>query len=171
MGLCGWGIRCCGEAGGAFTPLAAAYLQTSNTSLRQPISAEFFAQACEHSLDCVGQCGLPALSFLIYVGSHQKGNQVKSFVRFGVWAWGTVTVTLALAALVVVIAGGLSLEAPSTCEFLSKGDFDSNLGRLFYALKENGSLVAGILGFSGLAWSNFFATHSQLQGLSSKTAK
>ena len=87
---------------------------------------------------------------------------MKGFVRFGVWAWGLVTVVLAVLALLIVIAGGLSLPAPEACKFGELGPFQSVLARLFYALKENGSLVAGILGFSGLAWSNFFRTHTEL---------
>jgi hypothetical protein len=89
---------------------------------------------------------------------------MNDFVRFGVWAWGTITVVLAILALAVVVFGALSLPAPEACKFAEMGPFNTTLAKLFYALKENGSLVAGILGFSGLAWSNFFKTHAANTG-------
>ena len=91
---------------------------------------------------------------------------MKGFVRFGVWAWGLVTISLALIALTIVVVGGLSLPTPESCKFGELGPFQTTIAKLFYALKENGSLVAGILGFSGLAWSNFFKTHAEYQGAS-----
>jgi hypothetical protein len=88
---------------------------------------------------------------------------MNGFVRLGVWVWGSVTVSLALLALTVVVVGGLTLPVPEACKFGELGPFQTDIAKLFYALKENGSLVAGILGFSGLAWSNFFKAHSHNQ--------
>jgi hypothetical protein len=94
---------------------------------------------------------------------------MRAFVRGGVWVWGTVTVGLALASLIVVVVGALSLPpAAETCKFLDEPSMESYLGRLFYALKENNSLIAGILAFTGLAWSSFYKTYGYLLGLNSR---
>ncbi|WP_249605473.1 hypothetical protein [Chromobacterium sp. IRSSSOUMB001] len=76
-------------------------------------------------------------------------------IDFGVWVWGAVTVLMAIFFLSIVVLAGFYIEVPhSSCGF-SKGAPGWLVG-LFYSLKENGSLVAGILGFSGLAWVHFF---------------
>ena len=75
-------------------------------------------------------------------------------VKVGVWVWGAVTVLLAIAFLGIVIAAGFYIEPKDDGYCLLNAPH--LLFGLFYSLKENGSLVAGILGFSGLAWSYFF---------------
>ena len=69
-------------------------------------------------------------------------------IKVGVWVWGGLTVFLALASLFVVVAAGLHLNVRA--EF--SASVPSRLPGLYLALKENGSMVAGLLGFSGLAW-------------------
>jgi uncharacterized membrane protein YtjA (UPF0391 family) len=65
-------------------------------------------------------------------------------------SWGVVTVVLAAAALGLVIWAGFHMDETgrltSSCR----------LAGLYKAVSECDSLVAGILGFSGLAWAHFF---------------
>lgn len=72
--------------------------------------------------------------------------------EFGMKAWGVVTVVLAIAAFSVVVLGGayLGLDGkfvPETPRWIAG---------LYSAIKQCGNIVAGVLGFSGLAWSNFY---------------
>lgn len=76
-------------------------------------------------------------------------------MEIGVWIWGGVTVALAAGAVFVVVGSGVFLE-PAGASYQFEASAPHWLKGMFYALKENGSLVAGILGFSGLAWTNFF---------------
>lgn len=71
-------------------------------------------------------------------------------VKIGVVAWGTITVALALAALGLVIYAGYYMDADGRVIGLGW------VGGVYMAVSENESLVAGILGFSGLAWAHFF---------------
>jgi hypothetical protein len=82
-------------------------------------------------------------------------NANSNLIGAGVWVWGTVTVVLAVAALIVVIWSAFYIVR-SDDKYKFSGDAPARLIGMFYALKDNGSLVAGILGFSGLAWSYFF---------------
>lgn len=75
--------------------------------------------------------------------------------QIGVWIWGTATVVLALLSLSLVIVAGFYLDQ-SNDKYVFRPSSPSHLAGLFYAVKENGGLIAGILGFSGLAWSYFF---------------
>lgn len=68
--------------------------------------------------------------------------------NFGVNAWGISTVVLAIAALLVVILDGTFLGLD--------GKFVEGTPRWISSLQQCGNIVAGILGFSGLAWSNFY---------------
>jgi hypothetical protein len=68
--------------------------------------------------------------------------------KVGIWVWGAATVLLAVASLVVVATAGLHLNARA--EF--NASTPASLPGLYLALKENGSLVAGLVGFSALAW-------------------
>lgn len=68
--------------------------------------------------------------------------------RIGVWLWAAITIFFALASLFVVISAGLYLNVRA--EFSVA--VPPRLPGLYLALKENGTLVAGLLGFSGLAW-------------------
>jgi hypothetical protein len=70
------------------------------------------------------------------------------WIKVGVWVWGGLTVFLTLASLCVVIGAGLHLNVRA--EF--SASTPSSLPGLYLALKENGSLVAGLLGLSGVAW-------------------
>ena len=84
-----------------------------------------------------------------------------NLVRLGVWVWGTVTVLLALACLLVVVVSGLYL-VPVQDKYTFVGA-PKLLAGLFIALKESGSLVGGVLGFSGLAWAHFFKANNAVQ--------
>lgn len=70
--------------------------------------------------------------------------------RVGMWSWGIVTAVLAGAALALVVWAGFHMdEAGQLTSF-------GCLAGLYKAVSECDSLVAGILGFSGLAWAHFF---------------
>lgn len=83
-------------------------------------------------------------------------------INIGVWVWGVVTVSLAIAFLSVVVIAGFYIE-PTEASYRFVKSAPRWLVGLFYSLKENGSLVAGILGFSGLAWAHFFKVSSNVQ--------
>lgn len=76
-------------------------------------------------------------------------------ITLGMWAWGAVTVLLGFFFLCVVVIAGVYIRPTATSYYFVEGAPGLLVG-LFYSLKENGSLVAGILGFSGLAWAHFF---------------
>ena len=69
-------------------------------------------------------------------------------ISVGVWVWGGVTVFLAVLSLFIVFSAGLYLNVRA--EFAAT--VPARLPGLYLALKENGTLVAGLLGLSGLAW-------------------
>lgn len=73
-------------------------------------------------------------------------------VRAGVWVWGTVTAVLAAAALSIVAWVGWQGVPMNS----AGSDPVTGLMGIYTALQQCDSLVAGILGFSGLAWSHFF---------------
>jgi len=82
-------------------------------------------------------------------------------IEAGVWAWGTITTILAFCCLFVVFLAGFYLDG--------EGKFTKNVPMyisfipgMYEALKNNGSLVAGILGFSALAWAHFFAVNNRI---------
>lgn len=82
-------------------------------------------------------------------------------VQLGVWVWGGVTVLLAITFLSIVVAAGFYIEPiDDKYKFVNAPHL---LAGLFLALKENGSLVAGILGFSGLAWAHFFKASNNIE--------
>jgi len=66
----------------------------------------------------------------------------------GVWVWGGVTVFLAVVSLLIVFSAGLYLNVRA--EFAAT--VPARLPGLYLALKENGTLVAVLLGITGLAW-------------------
>jgi len=72
--------------------------------------------------------------------------------ELGVNVWGGISVVGALFCLTIVFWSSFYIGV--------NGQFGDKSPRLlvgFYtALKENGTVVAGILGFSGLAWATFF---------------
>ncbi len=71
-------------------------------------------------------------------------------LQWGMWIWGGATVVLALGALALVVAAGLCMDESGSPAGM--GVF----GGIYKALGQNENLVAGILGFSGLAWAHFF---------------
>lgn len=70
--------------------------------------------------------------------------------QIGMWSWGVITVTLAIAVLIIVGVGGYHMDASGTVVGLGR------MGGIYKAISECDSLVAGIPGFSGLAWAHFF---------------
>lgn len=80
---------------------------------------------------------------------------VDPLVAIGAWTWGALTAVLAALALVVVIRAGFYIVAAED-KYRFSDQAPPRLIGLFFSLKEHGSLVAGILGFSGLAWAYFF---------------
>jgi len=82
--------------------------------------------------------------------------------EFGMIAWGVITAVLALAALAAVIAGGLHL-VPNN---LFVKDTPLWIAGLYLALIDCGTVVAGVLGFSGLAGSNFYKASAGIKGKS-----
>jgi hypothetical protein len=73
-------------------------------------------------------------------------------------AWGVATVLLAIAALGIVLLGSAYLGLN---EKFVEGT-PRWIAGLYTAIKQNGNVVAGILGFSGLAWSNFYRVSARL---------
>lgn len=78
--------------------------------------------------------------------------------ELGMKAWGVATVVLAVAALAVVLLGSAYLGLDG--EFVK--ETPRWIAGLYTAIKQNGNVVAGILGFSGLAWSNFYRASARL---------
>ena len=72
--------------------------------------------------------------------------------RIGANIWGTATAFLSLASLFVVIAWGWNIGPDGS----SGLDPSGKIPGLYTVLRDCGSVVAGILGFSGLAWSHFY---------------
>ena len=83
-------------------------------------------------------------------------------IKIGTWSWGIITALLAIIFLGIVIAAGFYI-LPDGDHYSLKKDAPILLFGIFYALKDNGSLVAGILGFSGLAWSHFFKLNNSIK--------
>jgi hypothetical protein len=73
-------------------------------------------------------------------------------LKRGMWWWGIIACSLAVPSLVLILASSAFLNI--------EGHFRSGvpplLAGLDFALKDHGSLAAGMLGFSGLAWAYFF---------------
>ncbi|OOG11314.1 hypothetical protein [Pseudomonas sp. C9] len=88
--------------------------------------------------------------------------------RFGAWVWGTGTAVTAILALAVVVYWGGHL-VPDGC--LLTADKEWKIAGLYQPLKDCGSLVAGILGFSGLAWSHFYAEANKTAEVKKKVAE
>jgi hypothetical protein len=83
--------------------------------------------------------------------------------KIGMWVWGGVTIVLAAGFLFIVMRAGLCVDQIKGADGVPQFLFSdcSYFPGLFYAVKENGNLVAGILGFSGLAWSHFYSGGSK----------
>lgn len=71
-----------------------------------------------------------------------------SMERVVSWVWLGATLLVALGSLAIVFAAGLYLSARA--EF--GASVPARLPGLYLAVKENGVLVAGLAGFSALAW-------------------
>lgn len=71
-------------------------------------------------------------------------------LKIGMWIWGGITVTLAISSLALVLIAGWHMDSAGNMHGLCR------IAGLYKAISSNGSLVAGILGFSGLAWTHFF---------------
>ncbi|CAN7660234.1 hypothetical protein LJR232_005010 [Aquipseudomonas alcaligenes] len=70
----------------------------------------------------------------------------------GMYAWGGITVGLAAFALYLLWQAGAHTVLVGDATKLQPFGM---LG-FYVVMQDNGSLVAGILGFSGLAWSHFY---------------
>jgi len=68
--------------------------------------------------------------------------------RIGLWVWGVATVALAAFSVVVIVCAGLYLDAGA--QFSPR--VPRALPGLYLAIKEHGSLLGLMLGFSSLAW-------------------
>ena len=73
--------------------------------------------------------------------------------RFGVWGWGLLTFIGAIGCLFVLIASAFHLVGDSKFDSSMDG---GTLAGFFYAIKSSASLLGGLIGFGGLAWSQFF---------------
>jgi hypothetical protein len=76
--------------------------------------------------------------------------------RWGLWIWGAATVALAASSIVVIVASGLYLDVGA--QFSPR--VPRGLPGLYLALKEHGTLLGLLLGFSSLAWA-LVATRTQ----------
>jgi hypothetical protein len=77
-------------------------------------------------------------------------------IRLGLWLWGAITVVLAVAALAIVILSAFYLSPAGELV-----DAPQWFAGMYLALKNNGSVVAGIVGFSTLAWSFIAASRPE----------
>jgi hypothetical protein len=75
-----------------------------------------------------------------------------NWIRLGVFIWGTVTIVLSALALGMVLLGAHFM----TRDAKFAEDAPLFVVTTYTALKDNGSLIAGVLGFSALAWAYFF---------------
>lgn len=70
----------------------------------------------------------------------------------GVWLWGGITVALAIGILAVIITSIPYLNHEG--KFVPTAP--ASVYQPYFALKDQGGLIGGIVGFSGLAWTIFF---------------
>ena len=75
--------------------------------------------------------------------------------RWGLWIWGAATVALAVFSVAVIMAAGFFLDAGA--QFSPR--VPRGLPGLYLALKEHGTLLGLLLGFSSLAWT-LYATRA-----------
>ena len=73
-------------------------------------------------------------------------------LSLGVWAWGGVTIVLAFGLLGLVICSAFHFDLNGD---IKKGT-DPLLAGALQSLKAYGSMLGAVVGFSGLAWANFF---------------
>jgi hypothetical protein len=73
-------------------------------------------------------------------------------LHLGVWIWGGVTIFLAFGLLGLVVCSAYHFDLAGTI----KDGTNPLLAGAFQALKAYGSMLGAVVGFSGLAWANFF---------------
>ena len=99
-----------------------------------------------------------------------RERQGFSTIKLGVWAWGGLTTILAIGCFAIVFFAGLNHVSVVALDLKEMGknltetspNEASFLFSMYLALKDNGTLVGGILGFSGLAWAHFFAVNNRI---------
>jgi hypothetical protein len=75
-------------------------------------------------------------------------------IKIGIWTWGGVTVALALFVVTTLALAARYLGTDG--KFISGAP--PYVAGLYIALKDCGTVVGAVVGFSGLAWAHFFAT-------------
>ena len=94
------------------------------------------------------------------VGAPSPRRRWPTSIYVGVWIWGFVTILLAFGCLGVVIWAGFRLTGETKDGPVFADAASPVLKGMYLALERNGSLMAGILGFSGLAWAHFFQVNN-----------
>lgn len=69
-----------------------------------------------------------------------------------IWAWGGVTALLSIGIGGVIIAAGFHMDLHG--HFIA--ETPQKIAGLYFALKDQGTLIGAIVGFSALAWAHFF---------------
>lgn len=80
--------------------------------------------------------------------------------QLGTYVWGTITCVLALGSISLVVLAGVNM-VPDGTGYKFSADAPHWLPGIYTAVKDNGSLMAGILAFSGLAWAGFFKAQKE----------
>lgn len=74
-------------------------------------------------------------------------------INFGMKAWGVITALLAGCALVLIVYVGIRMGLQGGTEVVTSLGV---IGGIYRAVTDNNTLLAGVIGFSGLAWVHFF---------------
>jgi|HubBroStandDraft_6_1064221.scaffolds.fasta_scaffold2310052_1 hypothetical protein len=74
-----------------------------------------------------------------------------TWTQIGVFLWGTVTIALSVFCVSIITFAAFYINGDG--KLVGAPPFVTGA---YFVLKDNGSLVAGILGFSALAWAYFF---------------
>ncbi len=86
-----------------------------------------------------------------------KSQETVRLLDIGVWVWGAVTIFLAFGLFALVVCAAFHMDI--------KGELnpttDPSLAGALQALKAYGSMLGAVVGFSGLAWANFFQAASK----------
>jgi hypothetical protein len=73
-------------------------------------------------------------------------------IRLGVWIWGTITALAGIGVLIVIVMASVYIDA--------MGSFDTRtpkwLPKVYRVLRDLGALIGTAVGFSALAWAQFF---------------
>jgi hypothetical protein len=78
--------------------------------------------------------------------------------NIGIWVWGGLTAVASVTLFAVIVTGGAYLDAegkflPGTPRFVAG---------MYHALKDQGTLIGALVGFSALAWAHFYGVGNKI---------